>query len=57
MVAPMARPARKILGKQITDADRNLARDYLIVLASATLAFVVLMVGRPMLSRGAQYWC
>ncbi len=43
----------EILGKQITDADRNLTRDYLIVLASAALAFIVLMVGRPMLSRGA----
>ncbi len=41
------------LSKQIAAADKNLTRDYLIVLASAALGFIVLMAGRPTLSRGA----
>jgi hypothetical protein len=41
------------LGKQIDEADTTLTRDYLIVLASAALAFILLMAGRPALSRGA----
>lgn len=41
------------LGKQIAEADRNLTRDYLVVLASATLGFIVLMAGNPTLSRSA----
>jgi len=39
------------LGKQIAEADTTLNRDYLIVIASAALAFIVLMVGKPTLSR------
>lgn len=41
----------EILSKRIQGADRNLTRDYLIVLASAMLAFILLMIGRPTLSR------
>ena len=41
------------LGKQIAESDTQLTRDYLIVLASAALAFILLMAGRPTLSRGA----
>jgi hypothetical protein len=41
------------LGKQIAQADSTLNRDYLIVLASAALAFILLMAGRRTLSRGA----
>jgi hypothetical protein len=41
------------LGKQIEDADTKLARYYLTVLASAALGFILLMVGKPTLSRGA----
>ena len=41
------------LGKRIEESDKQLTRDYLIVLASAALAFIVLMAGRPVLSRGA----
>ena len=41
------------LGKQIEDADRKLTRYYLIVLGTAALGFIVLMAGRPKLSRGA----
>jgi uncharacterized paraquat-inducible protein A len=44
---------QEILGKQIDEADSKLNRDYLIVLASAALAFILLMAGRPTLSRGA----
>jgi hypothetical protein len=41
------------LGKQIAESDTQLTHDYLIVLASAALAFILLMAGRPTLSRGA----
>jgi hypothetical protein len=41
------------LGRQIEEADTKLTRYYLIVLASATLGFILLMAGRPTLSRGA----
>jgi hypothetical protein len=41
------------LGKQIDQSDAQLHRDYLIVLGSATLAFIVLMLGKRTLSRGA----
>ena len=41
------------LGEQIDAADRYMTRDYLIVLASAALAFLLLMVGVPTLSRAA----
>ena len=41
------------LGKQIEEADTKLTRDYLIVLASAALGFILLMAGKPTLSRGA----
>jgi len=41
------------LGKQIAEADKDLTRDYLAVLASAALAFILLMAGRQKLSRGA----
>jgi hypothetical protein len=41
------------LGKQIEQADTKLTRDYLIVLASAALGFILLMTGRRTLSRGA----
>jgi hypothetical protein len=41
------------LGKKIDQADKQLTRDYLTVLASAALAFILLMIGRPVLSRGA----
>ena len=41
------------LAKQIAVADTNVNRYYLIVLASAALGFILLMIGRPVLSRGA----
>ena len=41
------------LGKQIEEADTKLTRYYLIVLVSAALGFILLMAGRPALSRGA----
>ena len=41
------------LSQQIAAADKSLTRDYLIVLASAALGFIVLMAGQPKLSRGA----
>jgi hypothetical protein len=41
------------LSRQIEDADSKLTRYYLTVLASATLGFVVLLAGKPTLSRGA----
>ena len=41
------------LGKQIATADTTLTRYYITVLVSAALGFIVLMVGRPTLSRGA----
>jgi len=41
------------LGKQVEQADKKLNRDYLIVLASAALGFIVLMAGKATLSRGA----
>jgi hypothetical protein len=41
------------LGNQIAAADKQLNRDYLIVLASASLGFILLMAGTPTLSRGA----
>jgi hypothetical protein len=42
-----------VLTKQIEDADTKLTRYYLTVLASAALGFVVLLAGKPRLSRGA----
>ena len=42
-----------ILGKKIAEADRKATRDYLTVLASAGLGFILLMLGRPTLTRGA----
>ncbi len=42
-----------ILSRQIAAADKSLARDYLIVLVSATLAFILLITGKRTLSRGA----
>jgi hypothetical protein len=41
------------LGKQIEEADTKLTRYYLTVLTSAALAFILLMAGKPSLSRGA----
>jgi hypothetical protein len=41
------------LGKRIAEADTQLTRDYLIVLASAAVGFIVLMAGKRTLSRGA----
>jgi Paraquat-inducible protein A len=41
------------LSKQISSADSQLTRDYLIVLASAALAFLLLMTARGRLSRAA----
>jgi hypothetical protein len=41
------------LGKQIEQADSKLTRYYLTVLVSAALGFILLMVGRPKLSRVA----
>ena len=41
------------LGKQIDEADKQLTRCYLIVLASSALGFILLMAGRPTLSRAA----
>jgi hypothetical protein len=41
------------LGKQIAEADGQLNRDYLTVLACAALGFLVLMAGTKSLSRGA----
>jgi hypothetical protein len=43
----------KTLGKQIEEADTKLTRYYLIVLVSAAMAFILLMAGRPTLSRSA----
>jgi uncharacterized paraquat-inducible protein A len=41
------------LGKKIAEADTKLNRYYLTVLASAALGFILLMAGRPALSRSA----
>jgi Paraquat-inducible protein A len=41
------------LRKQIDEADTKLTRCYLTVLASAALGFILLMAGKPALSRGA----
>jgi hypothetical protein len=41
------------LDKQISEADQTLTRDYLMVLACAGLGFILLIAGRPTLSRGA----
>jgi hypothetical protein len=41
------------LGQQIAAADTQLNRDYLTVLACAALAFILLMIGTPALSRAA----
>ncbi len=41
------------LDAQIKEADTRLTRDYLIVLASAALAFILLLPGKQTLSRGA----
>jgi len=41
------------LGKQIEEADTKLTRYYLIVLAAAALGFILLMAGKPTLSRSA----
>jgi hypothetical protein len=41
------------LGNQIEAADKKLTRDYLIVLASAALGFILLMAGKRTLSRAA----
>jgi hypothetical protein len=41
------------LGQQIRESDAKLTRCYLTVLISAALGFIVLMAGRPALSRGA----
>lgn len=43
----------EILGKKIADADKKLTPEYLTVLGTAALAFILLMAGKPMLSRGA----
>jgi hypothetical protein len=42
-----------ILANQIAAADKQLNRDYLVVLASAALGFILLIVGTPTLSRAA----
>jgi hypothetical protein len=41
------------LGKKIAEADTKVNRYYLTVLASAALGFILLLVGKPTLSRGA----
>jgi Paraquat-inducible protein A len=41
------------LGRQIEEADKKLTRYYLIVLVSAAMGFILLMAGRPTLSRSA----
>jgi hypothetical protein len=41
------------LGKQIEETDRKLTGYYLIVLVSAAMGFIVLMAGKPALSRAA----
>ena len=41
------------LGKKIAEADRKVNHYYLTVLASAALGFILLMVGKPTLTRGA----
>jgi hypothetical protein len=43
----------EILGKKIVEADTKLNRYYLTVLASAALGFILLIAGKPTLSRGA----
>jgi hypothetical protein len=41
------------LAKRIEESDKKLTRDYLTVLGSAALGFILLMTGKPRLSRGA----
>jgi len=41
------------LGRKIEEADTKLTHYYLIVLASSALGFILLMAGKPALSRGA----
>ena len=53
MGAPAALLCEETLGKQIDEADTKLTRYYLTVLASAVLGFILLMAGRPTLSRAA----
>ena len=50
---PSAAVCEETLGKEIEEADTKLTRYYLTVLASAALGFILLMVGKPTLSRGA----
>jgi hypothetical protein len=42
----------QVIGKQIEEADTKLNRYYLTVLGSAALGFILLMAGKPTLSRG-----
>ncbi len=48
-----AAACEETLGKQIEEADTKLTRYYLTVLASAALGFILLMAGKPTLSRSA----
>ncbi len=48
-----ATACEETLSKQIKEADRKLTRCYLVVLASAALAFILLMAGTSILPRGA----
>jgi hypothetical protein len=48
-----AAACEQILTRQIAAADKELTHDYLIVLGSAALAFLLLMPGKSTLSRGA----
>ncbi len=42
-----------LLGQKIAEADRETTRSCLMVLAAAALGFILLMVGKPALTRGA----
>jgi hypothetical protein len=50
---PSGEVCEQTLGTQIEEADQRIARYYLIVLASIGVGFVLLMAGRPALSRSA----
>jgi hypothetical protein len=50
---PSGAACEATLAQQIEAANKELTHDYLAVLASAALGFILLMAGRPMLSRAA----
>jgi hypothetical protein len=50
---PTAEVCEQTLGKQIEEADQRITRDYLVVLASVALGFVLIAARRQALSRSA----